>query len=36
MDEQRALLDQLMGRERDVPLDRRTNKKRHFSDKVNR
>jgi hypothetical protein len=32
MDEARALLDQLMGNERDVSLDERTNKKRHFSD----
>ncbi|KAG5188699.1 hypothetical protein JKP88DRAFT_25649, partial [Tribonema minus] len=32
MDETRALLDQLMGRERDVPLDKRTNRKRHFTD----
>lgn len=32
MDEARALLDQLMGTERDVSLDKRTNKKRHFSD----
>jgi RNA-binding protein Luc7-like 2 len=31
-DEARALLDQLMGLERDVKLDERTNKARHFSD----
>jgi len=31
-DEARALLDQLMGNERDVKLDERTNKKRHFTD----
>lgn len=34
MDETRALLDQLMGRERDVPLDKRTNRARHFTDDV--
>lgn len=32
MDETRALLDQLMGRERDVPVDKRTNRVRRFSD----
>mmetsp|Transcript_20647 Transcript_20647/g.30546 ORF Transcript_20647/g.30546 Transcript_20647/m.30546 type:complete len:313 (+) Transcript_20647:86-1024(+) len=32
MDEQRALLDQLMGKERNVPLNERTNRRRHFSD----
>ncbi len=34
MDAQRALLDQLMGKERNVPLEQRTNRKRHFSDDV--
>ena len=33
MDEQRALLDQLLGSERDVPQDQRKNTKRHFSDR---
>lgn len=32
MDETRALLDQLMGRERDVPVDKRINRKRRVSD----
>lgn len=32
MDETRALLDQLMGRERDVPVAKRTNRKRRYYD----
>jgi hypothetical protein len=32
MDAQRALMDQLMGAERDVKLEERTNRTRHFSD----
>lgn len=32
MDEARALLEQLMGRERDVPMDKRLNRKRRVSD----
>ena len=32
MDETRALLDQLMGRERDIPVDKRTNRARRVSD----
>lgn len=32
MDETRALLDQLMGRERDVPVAKRTNRARRVSD----
>lgn len=32
MDETRALLDQLMGRERDIPVAKRTNRVRHFTD----
>lgn len=32
MMDNKSLLDQLMGEERDVPLEQRTNRKRHFSD----
>jgi len=32
MDEARALLEQLMGRERDVPVGKRLNRKRRVSD----
>ena len=31
-DAMRAMLDELMGDERDVPLEQRTNKKRHYTD----
>ena len=32
MMDNKSLLDQLMGEERDVPLEKRKNRKRHFSD----
>lgn len=32
MDEARALLEQLMGRERDIPVDKRTNRTRKIWD----
>jgi hypothetical protein len=32
MDAQRALLDELMGAERDVPLTQRSNRQLHFTD----
>ncbi len=32
VDAMRAALDELMGRERDVPMDRRTNRKLRFDD----
>ncbi len=31
-DAMRAMLDELMGKERDVPLDKRTNRKMQFND----